>query len=143
MRNNFVDRSHVEHLLCTVFTAQEENLACKFLADLASEICRAEAAIEAGNVGVGLFELRMFGTCKREIAHNVQAVAAASRPARNNTDHDFRHEPNQSLYLKDVKSAASRRVNRVGSFAVGVLVAVLAANTLIAAGAEGPATVSW
>ena len=143
MGNNFVDRSHVEHLLCAVFTAQEENLACKLLADLAGEICRAEAAIEAGDVGVGLLELRMLCTRKREIAHNMETVTAASSPPRNNTDHDFWHEANQSLYLKDVESTASRRVNRVGSFAVGVFVAVLAPNTLIAAGAEGPTTVSW
>ncbi|CAB4572770.1 unannotated protein [freshwater metagenome] len=143
MRGNFVDRAHVEHLLGAVLTAQEENLASEFLSDLTGEVRRTESTIETGHIGIGLFELCMFCTCKREIAHNVKTVSATGSPTRNNADHNLGHEPNEPLHFKDVESAATRWVNCVGSFAVGVLVAVLAANSLIAAGAEGPATVSW
>ena len=40
--------------------AQEEDLAGELLTHLAGQVGRAEPAVEAGDIGVGLFELGMF-----------------------------------------------------------------------------------
>ena len=43
-------------VLGRVLVAEEEDLPGELLADLAGEVRRAEAAVEAGDVGVGLLE---------------------------------------------------------------------------------------
>ena len=138
----FVDRSHLEHLFRAVFAAQEKDLACKLLPDLASEIGRSETTVEARNIGIGLFELCMLGTRQRQIAYNVKTVTSTGGPTGHDTDHDFRHESNQSLNFENVEPAATRGINRVRSLAVGVLVAVLPADSLVSARAECPTTIS-
>ncbi len=75
----------------------------------------------------------------------MQAVATAGSPTGNHTDHDLGHHADQALDLEDVEAAGSARIDRLGGLArlaVGlVLVAVLATDALIAAGAERPAAV--
>src|SRR5690606_5386323 len=74
-------------------------------------------------------------------AHHVEAVAAADRPARDHRDHDLRHEADQPLDLEDVEAPEAGGIDPARGLALGVAVAVLAADPLIAAGAEGPAAV--
>ena len=64
-----------------VGAAEEEDLPGELLANLASQIGRAEPAIEAGHIGVGLLEAGVLGTGQGEVAHHVQAVPAARPPS--------------------------------------------------------------
>src|SRR5262249_53096585 len=52
------------------------------------------------------------------------------------------HEADQPLALQDVQPAGPGRVDRVTGLATGVLVPRAAADALVAAGTEGPATVA-
>ena len=112
-----------------------------FWPDLAGQVGRAETAVEAGDVGVGLLEPGVLGAGEREVAHHVQAVPAARRPARDDADDHLRHEPDQALHLEDVQSTGAAGIDRSAVVALGVLVAVLAADALVAARAERPAAV--
>ena len=60
----------------------------------------------------------------------MEAVAATDRPSRNNRDDDLRHEADQPLDLQDVEATQPGRIHAVRPL---VLVAVLAADPLIAA----------
>jgi hypothetical protein len=105
------------------------------------EVGRAVAAVEAGDVGVGLLEAGVLGAGQRQVAHDVQASGRRPRPSRAPRDDDLGHEPDQPLHLEDVQPA-----ERAGSTAPArspprVLVAVLAADALVAARAERPAAV--
>ena len=80
-------------------------------------------------------------------ADHVQGVAAAGRPTGDDADDDLGHEADQPLALEDVQAseppcprsdAVRGGLARVHLF---VLVAGLAADPLVAAGAEGPAAV--
>ena len=51
-----VHHAHAVGVVGGVLVAEEEDLAGELLADLAGEVGRAEAAVEAGHVGVGLLE---------------------------------------------------------------------------------------
>ena len=51
-----------------VVAAEEEDLAGPLLADLAGQVGRAEAAVEARDVGVGLLEDRVLGAGERQVA---------------------------------------------------------------------------
>ncbi len=64
----------------------------------------------------------------------MEAVSAAHGPAGDDRDDHFRHEPDETLHLEDVEAARSRSPVRV-------LVAVLAADALIAPRAERPAAI--
>ena len=83
----------------------------------------------------------MLGTGKCEIGHDVEAVAPAGGPARHHADHDLGHEPDESLHLEDVEPSGAGGVDGFGGLALGVAVAVAAADALIAAGAERPTAV--
>src|SRR5439155_8047843 len=122
---------------------EEEDLARELLPDLASEVGGAEAAVEARHVEVGLLETRMLAARDREIAHDVQAVAAARRPARDDADDHLRHEPDQTLHLQDVEPACARGIDRLRGVPCRVAVSVPTADALVAAGAERPASVAW
>ena len=121
--------------------AEEEDLAGELLTDLTGEVGRAEAAVEAGDVGVGLLEPGVLAAGEREVAHDVQAVPAARRPSGHDADHDLRHEADQALHLEDVEATGAAGIDRVGRVALGVAVAVPAPDALVAAGAERPAAV--
>ena len=51
-----VHHAHAVGVVGGVLVAEEEDLAGELLADLPGEVGRAEAAVEAGHVGVGLLE---------------------------------------------------------------------------------------
>ena len=128
-----------------VLLAEEEDLAGELLADLAGEVRRPEAAVEAAHVGVGLLEAAVLGAGEGQVGDDVQRVAAAGGPAVDQADDDLGHEPDQPLALEDVQPAELGLVD--GSARAGVsacrlvLVAGLAADALVAAGAEGPLAV--
>ena len=139
------DRVHHAHAVRVgggVLVAEEEDLAGELLADLAGEVGGAEAAVEAGHVGVGLLEAGVLRRGQREVAHHVEAVAAAGGPAGHDADHHLGHEADEPLHLEDVEAAGLAGVDRVGGVALGVPVAVLAADALVAAGAERPPAVA-
>ena len=72
----------------------------------------------------------------------MQAVPAAGRPPGHDADHDLRHEADQPLHLEDVQPPGPARLDRLGrSSPLGVLVAVVPTDALVAAGAERPAAV--
>jgi hypothetical protein len=103
-----------------VLVAQEEDLPGELLAHLAGQVGRAEAAVEAGHVGVGLLEAGVLAAGEREVAHHVQAVAAAGRPARHDADDHLRHEADEPLHLEDVEPAGAGRVDGLGRGRLGV-----------------------
>ena len=116
-----------------------------FWPDHPGEVRRAVAAVERADVGVGLLEPRVLAAGDRQVADDVQRVAAAGRPAVDDGDDDLGHGADQPLHLEDVQPAARGpdpgRVDRVGGLALGVLVAAAAPDPLVAAGAERPAAV--
>jgi len=139
--HHLVDGAHAVHRLGVVLPPQEEDLPGELLAHLAGQVRGAEAPVEAGHVGIGLLEACVLTTGQGQVGHHVQAVATPGRPARHHGDHHLRHEPDESLYLEDVEASRSGRVHGLGRLALGVPVAVLSADALVAAGAERPATV--
>ena len=143
MRHHRVDHAHPVRRLGVVGLAEEEDLPRELLAHLAGQVGRAEAAVEAAHVGVGLLEPGVLGAGQGEVADHVQAVPAARGPAGHHADDDLRHEPDQPVHLHDVQPPGAGRVDGLGRLAAGVSVPVPAADALVAAGAEGPAAVSW
>lgn len=138
MVDDHVHHAHSIGLLGVVFPTDEEDLPGEFLPDLACEQCRSVTAVERGDVGVGLLEDGVLAGGDGEIADNMERMAPSGRPARNDRNDRFRHEPDEALDLKDVEPAKSGWVHPVGPF---ILVSILAADTLVASGAKGPATV--
>ena len=141
MRHHRVDHAHPVRRLGVVGVAEEEDLPGELLADLAGQVGRAESAVEAGDVGVGLLEPRVLAAGQGQVADDVQAVPAARRPAGHHADDDLGHEPDEPLHLEDVQPSAARRVDGLAGLPFGVAVAVPAADPLVAAGAEGPPAV--
>ena len=142
VRDDLVDHAHPVRVLGVVLVAEEEDLAGELLADLAGEVRRPEPAVERADVGVGLLEACVLAGGEREVGDDVQAVAAAGRPAGDHADDDLRHEADQPLALEDVQPAELRLVDGLGGLPLGVLVAGAAADPLVAAGAERPAAVA-
>ena len=105
-----VDRAHPLHVVGGVLATEEEDLAGELLAHLAGQVRAAEAAVEAGHVGVGLLELAVLGAGQREVGHHVQAVAAAGRPAGDHADDHLGHEADEALHLEDVQAAGAARL---------------------------------
>src|SRR4029079_13727750 len=124
---------------------QEEDLAGELLPDHLREIRRAVAGVERAHVGVGLLELRVLAAGDRQVAHDVQAVSAARRPAVHPGDDDLGHRADESLHLEDVKTPSlcpnPGSVNGLRSLTLGVLVAAAPPDALVPAGAERPAAV--
>ena len=112
-------------MLRVVLAAQEPDLARLLLTDDARQVRAAEAGVEAADARPGLAELRVVGG-DRQIADEVQHVAAADRVARDLRDHRFRQVADAHVQVEHVEAR----------HAVGADVAALAAHALIAAGAE-------
>ncbi len=138
-----VHHPHGRSLVCRMVLPEEEHFPCPFLPDHSCEVCRTVAAIEAGDVGVGLFEDGVFTACDGEVADDVEAVAAADSPPRHDRNDDLGHKSDESLYFEDVQAPGSRRVDSIAGFTVGVLVAASATDPLVASRTEGPAAIFW
>ncbi len=96
-----------------------------FWTDEAREIRRAEAGVEAPHPRPGLSEDGVVGG-DRQIADEVQHVAAADRVARDHGDDRLRQAPNHALEVEHVEAR----------HAVVADVALRAAHALIAAAAK-------
>src|SRR4051812_171567 len=84
-RDDGVDEPHVERLLGVVLPRQEPDLLGLLGADQAREERRAVAAVERSHARPGLAESRVVGG-DRQVADDVQHVAAADRVARHHRD---------------------------------------------------------
>src|SRR3954471_8333750 len=146
MRDDLVDRAHEMHFVGAVLTAEEEDFPREFGPDHPGEVRRTVARIEAADVGIGLFESGELRTRQRQVAHDVQRMAATGRPSRNDRDDDLGHETDEALYFQDVQPTRSARLDGIRS-TVGALrpvrvpVPVPAPDALVTTRAEGPATV--
>ncbi len=138
MIDDSVDHPHLVGILCRVRTTEEEHFSRTLLADLTGEERRAITSVEGGDIGIGLLEHGVFAGGEREIAHDVQAVAAADGPPGNDGNDNLGHEPDQALHLEDVESSEPGSVDALRPF---ILVAIGPTNPLIAARAERPATI--
>ena len=72
MRHHLVHRAHPVGVLGGVLVTEEEDLAGELLPDLASEVRRPEAAVEAAHVGVGLLEPAVLGAGDAQVGDDVQ-----------------------------------------------------------------------
>ncbi len=133
-----IDHAHAVRVFSGIFITKKKDLACEFLADLTREVSAAEAAVEACDVCVGLFELGVLTRRDREVTHHMQAVAAACGPAGDDADDDLAHETNQALHFENVEASGLGSVDSVGGVTTCVLVSRFAANSLIATRAERP-----
>ena len=136
-----VHRAHRVHLLGGIGLPQEEDLASELLADLPREIGAAVAAVEASDVGVGLFEAGVLttGQVRSQTTCELWPPPAAHRSPRQITG--LGHEPDQPLHLR-MCSLPARAASTVSAVpVVGVLVAGAAADALIASRAERPAAI--
>src|SRR3954471_15257979 len=91
-RHHGVHEPHVERLLGVVLAAQEPDLLGLLRADEVGEETGAEAAVEAAHARAGLAEARVVGR-DRQVADEVQDVAAADRVAGDHRDHGLRQAP--------------------------------------------------
>ena len=88
---------------------REKHLPGALLAHLAGQVGRTEAAVETGHVGVCLAEAGVLGAGQREVADDVEAVAASGRPPGDDGDHHLRHKPDETLHLEYVEPADPAR----------------------------------
>ena len=104
MRADDVDRAHAVHVVGRVRAAEEEDLARELLAHHLREVRGAVAAVEGTHVGVGLLEARVLAGGHRQVADDVEAVAATGCPTVDEADDDLRHRADEALHLEDVKT---------------------------------------
>ena len=143
MGDDEVDHAHRVCLIRRVISTEEEDLACSFLADHASEVRRTISAIEAGDVGVGLFKDGVLGARDRQVTDHVKAVSAANRPPWDDRDDNFWHETDQALDLEDVQARCAGRVDAFCCFAIRVLIPGSTPDSLIASGTKRPPSILW
>ena len=121
-----------------VVAAEEEYLSGPFLTHLTGEICRAVSGVVRGDVGVCLFENCMLLGRQCHVTDHVEAVPAPDGPTGHDADDHLWHETDETLDFEDVETAGATRIDLVPLL---VLVAIPTSDSLIASGAEGPATV--
>ena len=129
-RDDGVDEPHLQRLAGVVEAAQEPDLLRALGADVVREERRAEAAVEAPDPRPGLAEAGVVGG-DREVADEVQDVAAADRVAGDHRDHRLRQAPDLDVEVADVEPADALLRDLVVAD-----VAVVSADALVAAGAE-------
>ena len=130
MVNDCVDHAHGARLLGRVVAPQEKDLPGTLLPNLTGQVGRSEPSVEARHVGIGLFEHSMLTAGKGQVADHVEAVPTAYRPPGDNGDHDLGHEPDQALYLEDVQSSCTGRIDH--TIVIRVPVAVNSTDALVA-----------
>ena len=96
---------------------------------------RAVAGVEGADLGAGLHEARVVGR-DGEVADDVEHVPAPDGPAGDGGDDGLGARPDLALEVEHVEALhPGRRAARIR--ALHLAVAVLAADALVAAGAEG------
>lgn len=90
----------------------------------------------------------MLNRRNRQVAHDVEGVAATRRPSRYRGNNNLRHRPDEALHLKDVEPSGPLRVDRVARLRMFircltavVTVAIVTADPLVTTGAERPPAV--
>ena len=131
MGDDPVDHTHFLSLFGAIVVPEEKDFSGPLLADLACQVGGAVTGVEAGHIGVGLFENGVFPGCQGEVADYVEAVPSTDRPAVDQRDDHLGHEADHPLDFQNVKAPC----------AVGVLVSIGTSTALISAGAEGVASV--
>src|SRR5215471_2073087 len=124
-RHDLVDQAHLQGLPRVVLLAQEPDLARLLLADDARQEAGAVAAVEAAHARAGLAEPGVVGG-DRQVAHDVQHVAAPDRVPGDHGDDRLGRPPDLDLEVEDVQAPHPVRVT----------VAVVATDALVAARAE-------
>src|SRR5690606_571719 len=146
MRHDGGHGAHLVGALRVVLVGQQEHTAGELLAYPPSKVRAAVARVERADIRIRLLETRMLAARDREVAHDVQRVAAARRPPGHERDDDLRHEADEALHLEDVQASRSHswlRSPRSGRLetSIAVLVPAAPADALVAARAERPAAV--
>ncbi len=126
-RHNGVHEPHLARLLGVVLPAQEPDLLGLLGPHEAREQTRAVAAVERADARADLAEARVVGG-DRQIADQVQDVAAADRVAGDHRDDRLGEAPNLDVKVRDVEAADRCAL---------LDVAGVAAHPLVAAGAKG------
>ena len=107
-RDDRVDEAHLERLLRVVLAAEEPDLLGALLPDLGGEQARAVAAVERADLRAGLAEARVVGG-DREVAADVQHVAAADRVAGDHRDDRLGQPAHLDVQVGDVEAADAPR----------------------------------
>ena len=135
-RHDRVHEPHLQRLLRVVLAAEEPDLLGLLGADQAREHARAEAAVERADPRAGLAEAGVVGR-DREVADDVQDMAAADRVARDHRDDRLRQPPDLHVQVGHVEAPGDLVVAGLGGIGAGHVAALAAAHALVAAAAEG------
>ena len=132
-RHDGVDEPHLERFRGVVLAAEEPDLLRLLGPHEVGEQPRAEAAVEGAHARPDLPEAGVLGG-DREVAHEVQHVAAADRVPGDHRHHGLGQAADLDVQVGDVKAPRAGGVRITG----GVLgeVAGVPAHALVAAGAE-------
>src|SRR2546430_8012900 len=130
-RDDGVDEAHLQSLARGVPAAQKPDLLRLLGPHEARQQAGAEAAVEGAHARADLTEARVVGG-DREVAPQVQDVAAADRIAGDHRDHRLGEAPDLDVQVGHVEAAHAGAPG-------GVLVEIagVAAHALVSAGAEG------
>src|SRR3954467_2801146 len=126
-RHDRVDQAHVERLPGVVLAAQHPDLLGLLGADQVAQQRGAQAAVPRADARAGLAEARVVGG-DRQVAAEVQDVAAADREAGDLRDDRLGQPAHLDLQVGDVEAAD---LGALGD------VARVSADVLVAAAAEG------
>src|SRR3954447_3810290 len=127
-RDDLVDQSHPQGLLGVVEAAEQPELLCALGPDKVTQEGGAEAAVPGADPWAGLAEAGVVGG-DRQGAADVQHMAATARMARHHRHHRLWQPPHLHLQVGDVEAPDRRALGEV---------AAVAADLLVAAGAERP-----
>ena len=127
-RDDRVDQAHLQRLLGVVQAAEQPELLRLLGPDQVAQEGGAEAAVPGADPRPGLAEAGVVGG-DRQVAADVEDVAAADRVAGDHRHHRLRQPPHLHLQVGDVEAAERRALGDVAG---------VAADPLVAAGAERP-----
>ena len=103
-RHDRVDQPHLERLLGVVLAAQQPDLLGLLGADQVAQHAGAEAAVQRADARAGLAEARVVGG-DRQVADDVQHVAAADRVAGDHRHHRLGQPADLDLQVGHVEAA--------------------------------------
>ena len=125
-RHDRVDQAHLQRLLGVVLAAEQPELLRLLGPDQVAQQRGAEAAVPGADPRPGLAEDGVVGG-DRQVAADVEDVAAADRVAGDHRHHRLRQPPHLHLQVGDVEAAERGALGDVAG---------VAADRLVAAGAE-------
>ena len=130
-RDDGVDQPHLQRLLSVVLATQKPDLLGFLGTDEPRQLGGAEAAVERSDLRADLAEAGVVGG-DRQVADDVQDMAAADRPAGDHRDDRLRQAAHLHVQVRDVEPAD--RPLRPGLLWIGTgdVAAAVAADALIA-----------